>query len=213
VASTDARLRYPATARNREPILEVLRARVPGSARVLELASGSGEHAMHLCAALPQLDWQPSDPDPECRASIAAWIGHSRLQNVRAPLAIDVLAGQWGVEARAPFDLIVCINMIHIAPWPCALALLDGAARLLRVGGQLYLYGPFKRGGAHMAPSNEAFDAQLRERDPAWGVRDLEEFSNAAAARELELTEVVAMPANNLSVFYRRRPVVAAAVK
>jgi len=203
---TDLRRFAPAASRNREPILTVFRERVSADARVLEIGSGSGEHAIHLCAALPGLDWQPSDPDPASRASIAAWIAHARADNIRAPLDIDVLAARWGVEARAPFDAIVSINMIHIAPWECALALLEGAARLLCEDGVLFLYGPFKRGGVHTAPSNAAFDERLRSENVQWGVRDLDEIVHEAAGRGLRFIEAVEMPANNLSVVFRRVP-------
>jgi cyclopropane fatty-acyl-phospholipid synthase-like methyltransferase len=201
---SSARRCTPAAGRNREPILAVFRTRMAPAARVLEIGSGSGEHAIHLCTALPQLDWQPSDPDPASRASIAAWIAHSGLRNVRAPLDLDVRSARWGVEERAPFDCLVSINMIHIAPWACTLALLDGAARLLRAGGTLLLYGPFRRGGAHTAPSNAAFDERLRSEDPQWGVRDLDEVAAAAAERGLRFAEAVPMPANNLSVLFER---------
>jgi cyclopropane fatty-acyl-phospholipid synthase-like methyltransferase len=201
---TDARRFAPAASRNREPILEVLRARVSPNARVLEIGSGSGEHAVHVCAALPVIDWQPSDPDPANRASIAAWIAHSGLANVRPPLDIDVHSASWGVEERAPFDAIVSINMIHIAPWSATLALLDGAARLLGAGGSLFLYGPFMRIGRHTAPSNAAFDERLRSENPAWGVRDLDEIALTAEPRGLRFVEAVAMPANNISVLFER---------
>ena len=196
----------PAASRNREPILTVFRERVSADARVLEIGSGSGEHAIHLCTALPGLDWQPSDPDPASRASITAWIAHAGTDNIRAPLDIDVLAARWDVEARAPFDAIVSINMIHIAPWECALALLEGAARLLCEDGVLFLYGPFKRGGVHTAPSNAAFDERLRSENVQWGVRDLDEIVREASGRGLRLIEAVEMPANNLSVVFRRVP-------
>ena len=201
---TDPRRFAPAASRNREPILAVFRTRVSPEARVLEIGSGSGEHAIQLCAALPGLDWQPSDPDPASRESIVAWIAHTGLGTVRTPLDIDVRAAHWGVEARAPFDVIVSINMIHIAPWECTLALLEGAARLLRDDGVLFLYGPFTRGGAHTAPSNAAFDERLRNENAEWGVRDLDEVVTAAATRGLRFSEVVEMPANNLSVLFRR---------
>ena len=203
---TDLRRFAPAASRNREPILTVFRERVSADARVLEIGSGSGEHAIHLCAALPGLDWQPSDPDPASRASITAWIAHAGTDNIRAPLDIDVLAARWGVEARAPFDAIVSINMIHIAPWECALALLEGAARLLCEDGVLFLYGPFKRGGVHTAPSNAAFDERLRSENAQWGVRDLDEIVREASGRGLRFIEAVEMPANNLSVVFRRVP-------
>jgi SAM-dependent methyltransferase len=201
---TDLRRFASAASRNREPILTVLRTCVPADARVLEIGSGSGEHAIHFCAALPGLDWQPSDRDPASRESIAAWIAHSALGNVRAPLDIDVRTSRWGVEARAPFDAIVSINMIHIAPWECSLALLEGAARLLREDGTLFLYGPFMRGGVHTAPSNAAFDERLRSENAQWGVRDLDDIVAAAVPHGLALGEVVAMPANNYSVIFHR---------
>ena len=201
---TDARRFAPAAGRNREPILEVLRARVSANARVLEIGSGSGEHAVHICAALPGLDWQPSDPDPASRASIAAWIAHARLTNIRPPLDIDVHAATWGVEDRAPFDVIVSINMIHIAPWSAALALLDGARRLLRDGGMLFLYGPFMRSGQHTAPSNAAFDERLRSENPEWGVRDLDEVGRVADSHGLNRVELVTMPANNYIAIFER---------
>jgi|KBSSwiStaDraftv2_1062776.scaffolds.fasta_scaffold162950_3 SAM-dependent methyltransferase len=206
---TDARRFAPAATRNREPILEVLRARVPVGARVLEIGSGSGEHAVYVCAALPELDWQPSDPDPASRASIAAWTAYAGLGNIRPPLDIDVHAATWGMEECDPFDLIVSINMIHIAPWSATLALLEGAARLLREGGTLFLYGPFMRGGEHTAPSNEAFDARLRSENPEWGVRDLDEVVRAAEPRSLLHAETVAMPANNLAALFRRSALLA----
>lgn len=202
----DTRHFAAAAGRNRGPILEVLRAHLSPDACVLEIGSGTGEHAVHFCAALPGVDWQPSDPDPGCRASIAAWIAYAGLRNVRPPLDLDVRASAWGeAEARAPYDCVVSINMIHIAPWACALALLDGAARVLRPGGMLYLYGPFMRGGAHTAPSNAAFDARLRGENPEWGVRDLDDVIREAASRGLELAEIVEMPANNLSVLFEAR--------
>lgn len=169
-------------------------------ARVLEIASGTGEHAVFVAKAMPGLTWQPSDPDPVSRASIAAWIAQEGLTNVLPPLDIDVRAEDWG--GTGPFDAVVAINMIHIAPWDAALDLLRGAGRLLREGGILFLYGPYKREGRHTAPSNEAFDAWLKERDPAFGVRDLEEVQSAALANGLRLNDIVEMPANNLSLVF-----------
>jgi cyclopropane fatty-acyl-phospholipid synthase-like methyltransferase len=203
---TDARRFAAAAGRNRDPILAVFRTRVAADARVLEIGSGSGEHAVHLCTALPGLDWQPSDPDPANRESMMAWIDHSGLSNVRPPLDIDVRAATWGVEAIAPFDVVVSINMIHVAPWQCALALLEGAARLLRESGVVFLYGPFMRGGAHTAPSNAAFDERLRNENSQWGVRDLDDVVRAGSELGLHCVDVVPMPANNLSVILRRTP-------
>ncbi len=195
----DARRHAPAVQKNREPILAVLRRVLPATGLVLEVASGSGEHAVFFAAALPHVQWQPTDPDPANRASIAAWRDEAGLANLRAPLALDATDGEWPI-ARA--DAIVCINLIHIAPWAACLGLLDGAARVLGPGGRLYLYGPYLRDGRHTAPSNAAFDASLRARDPAWGVRDAGEVAAAASARGLSLVETVAMPNNNLSLLF-----------
>ncbi|UCE32102.1 MAG: DUF938 domain-containing protein [Burkholderiales bacterium] len=191
----------PAAERNRQPILEVLAAVLPESGLVLEVASGTGQHVEHFAAALPALQWQPSDPDPDARASIDARIRLAGLDNVRAAIALDVRRTPWPLEAA---DAIVCINMIHIAPWSAALALLDGAAAVLPPGGVLVLYGPYMRDGVHTAPSNARFDAYLRARDPQWGVRDLREVQAAAAAAGLALDRVLEMPANNLSVVFRK---------
>jgi cyclopropane fatty-acyl-phospholipid synthase-like methyltransferase len=201
---TDRRTFAASTARNREPILAVLRRVLPENAKVLEIASGAGEHAVFLARAMPTLDWQPSDPDREARDSIAGWVAHEALTNVRPPLAIDVHDETWGVEDRAPFGAIVSINMIHIAPWSAALGLLKGAGRLLRAGGLLFLYGPFLQEGRHTAPSNAAFDASLRARNAEWGVRDLSEICIAAERHSLRLHEIVEMPANNLSVIFAK---------
>jgi len=189
----------PATERNRVPILEVLRRVLPAEGLALELASGTGQHAAFFAAALPTLTWQPSDPDPILRASIAAWT--EGLPNVRPPVELDATRRPWPI-ARA--DAVLCINMIHITPWAACLGLLDGAGTVLPAGGVLYLYGPYRRGGAHTAPSNAVFDADLRARNPAWGVRDLEAVEAAATAAGFTLAEIVEMPANNLSLVFRR---------
>lgn len=202
---SDRRIFTASTARNREPVLAVLRRVLPQHARVLEIASGAGEHAIFIAKAMPTLDWQPSDPDQESRDSIASWMAHEEPANVRPPLAIDVREETWGVENRAPFDAIVSINMIHIAPWSAALGLLKGAARLLRAGGILFLYGPFMRDSRHTAPSNAAFDASLKARNVEWGVRDLSEIFLAAEPHGLRLLETIEMPANNLSVIFAKR--------
>ena len=198
---TDPRRFAPAAARNREPIHDVLRRVLPPAGTVLEIASGSGEHTAYLAERLPALIFQPSDPDPDARASVDAWSASLALPNVRPALALDVTQDDWGVTSAGA---VVCINMIHIAPWACCEALLRGAARLLPEGGPLYLYGPYKFGGAHTAASNEAFDASLRGRNPLWGVRDLDEVVRAAGSVGLVLEETVAMPANNFSVILRR---------
>jgi SAM-dependent methyltransferase len=194
------RLYYPATARNREAILAVLRSRLPARGTVLEIGSGSGEHAVYLAAALPQLRWQPSDPDAAARASIAAWIEHEGATNVEPPVELDVMRWPWPIE-RA--DAILCANMIHIAPWEAAQGLLAGAARVLPPGGRLLLYGPFVIDG-QTAPSNREFDASLRARDSRWGVRELRDVEREAASHGLVLVETVGMPANNTIVELRR---------
>lgn len=191
----------PSAERNREPILAVLRATLPASGRVLEIASGTGQHAIWFARAMPGLDWQPSDADADARDSIAAWTAHEGLANVRAPLALDVHQPDWGMDT---LDAVVCINMIHISPWSAAQALFAGASRRLVDGGVLYLYGPYKRGGAHTSPSNDAFDQQLRNRDPEWGVRDMEAVVALGASVGLVCDEPIAMPANNFSLVFRK---------
>lgn len=190
----------PATERNREAIREVLARVLPPTGDVLEIASGSGEHVIFLAAAFPTLTFQPSDPDPTARASIAAWRAEANLENLRPPLALDASAMAWPA-ARA--DAILCINMIHIAPWTATLGLFAGAARMLAAGGLLYLYGPYLVDG-ETAPSNRDFDRSLRDRDPQWGVRELREVEREAHARGFASHDVVAMPANNLSVMFKR---------
>ncbi len=191
----------PATARNRGPILDVLRPRLPADGLVLEVASGSGEHAVHFAANLPQLVFQPSDPDEDALASIDAWVATSALANIRPAVALDATAPSWPVGEAAA---VLCCNMIHIAPWSAAVGLVAGAARVLPDHGLLYLYGPYRRDGEHTAPSNEAFDRDLRRRNPAWGIRDLEAVIELAEAHGFAPTEVIDMPANNLSVIFRR---------
>ena len=198
-------LTAPAVARNREPILAVLRRVLPEHGLVLEIASGSGEHAVYFAAALPHLNWQPTDPDPEARASIAAYRAATALPNVLPPLALDAAAAHWPVtEIDVQIDAIVSINMIHIAPWVAAEGLMAGAERLLPERGVLFLYGPFREHGRHTAPSNAAFDESLRARNREWGVRDLDEVAALASRHGFALEERIAMPANNLSVVFRR---------
>lgn len=199
----DARQISPSTARNREPILAVLQRVLPANARVLELASGTGEHAVYIARAMPSLTWQPSDPDPTARASIAAWIEHEALTNVAPPLDVDVSASHWGVEDQR-FDALVAINMIHISPWEATLGLMAGAGRLLRCGGLLFTYGAYKRDGQHTAPSNKSFEQWLKARDPRFGVRDMADVEAAANAQGLALREIVEMPANNFSLVFVR---------
>jgi SAM-dependent methyltransferase len=196
-------LTAPAAERNKDPILDVLRRVLPPRGVVLEVASGTGQHAVHMAVALPGLVWQPSDPDPDARASISAWIEETGAANVLPPLALDVRSVPWPI---AEADAVVCINMIHIAPWTAAEHLVAGAGRILGPGAPLVLYGPYRRNGRHTAASNDAFDADLRRRNPDWGVRDLEAVAALAAENGLALDEVVEMPANNLTVVLRRAP-------
>jgi len=198
----DASQQSPSTARNREPILSVLQRVLPAKAEVLEIASGTGEHAVFFAQAQPGWRWRPSDLDAAARASIAAWAAAEAVSNVLAPVEIDVRAADWGVSG--PFDAIVAINMIHISPWAATLGLMAGAGRLLRAGGMLYTYGPYKRGGEHTAPSNEAFEQWLKARDVNFGVRDVADVEQAANAQGLRLLESVEMPANNLSLVFVR---------
>ena len=190
----------PATERNRGPIRDVLARVLPASGTVLEIASGSGEHAVAFAQAFPALTWQPSDPDPSARASIAAWRDEAGLANLAPPIELDVMK-PW--PALAP-SAIACINMVHISPWEASLALFANAGRILAPGAVLYLYGPYRFSGAFTAESNAEFDRSLRARDPRWGVRDVDDLVAAARAAQLELVETVAMPANNHSLIFRR---------
>ncbi len=199
--TADQRQYRPHVARNREPILAVLRRVLPRKGLVLEVASGSGEHAAYFAAELPALDWQPTDPDPQALASAAAHRATAPMPNLLPPLALDVTAAHWPV-ARA--DAIICCNMIHIAPWAACEGLIAGAARTLADGGMLFLYGPYKIGGDHTAPSNRDFDLDLRARNPQWGIRDLGEVTALAEQHGFKLAETASMPANNLSVIFRR---------
>ena len=191
----------PAVARNRDPILDVLRRHLPPKGLVLEFASGTGEHAMHFAAALPHLTFQPSDPNESARASIDDWARTRGLANVRPALALDAAAGTWPVEG---VSAILCINMIHISPWAATEGLMAGAGRLLTPAGKLILYGPYLEAGVTTAPSNLAFDESLKGRDPAWGIRDLAEVTALAVAHGLRLAERIAMPANNLIVVFEK---------
>lgn len=188
----------PATARNRQPILDVLRPHLPARGMVLEVASGSGEHTAYFAQALPVLVFQPSDPDDVARASVDAWC--EELGNVRPALALDAASATWPIAAA---DAVVCINMIHISPWESTIGLIGGAARLLPSGGTLFLYGPYFREGVGTAPSNLAFDRDLRTRNPAWGIRWLEQVATLAQAHGFAEPLVVEMPANNLSLVFR----------
>ncbi len=194
----DARWSSHSVERNRDAVLAELRALLPTAGRVLEIASGSGEHAAHFAAALPNLEFQPSDPNPEARASIDAWC--KGLPNVRPALGLDAALPNWPALQA---DAVLCVNMIHIAPWAAAQGLVAGAGRVLQTGGLLALYGPFLRDDVPTAPSNAAFDAGLRVRDPAWGVRRLEDVAALAAAAGFGAPAITAMPANNLLVAFR----------
>ena len=191
------RRQAPAAARNRDPILDVLRPHLPAQGLVLEVASGSGEHTAHFAEALPHLTFQPSDLDPAARTSIDAWT--EGLANVRPAVRLDASADIWPIEQA---DAVVCINMIHIAPWDAAVGLIRGAARRLPAGGTLFLYGPYSRPGVTTAPSNLAFDRDLRARNPAWGLRDLDAIATLATQHGFSPPQIVEMPANNLSLVF-----------
>jgi hypothetical protein len=194
------RRQAPAAARNRQPILDVLRPHLPARGLVLEVASGSGEHTAHFAQALPDLTFQPSDPDAVARASIDDWAATLGLANVRPALELDAAAEAWPIAGA---DAIACINMIHISPWESTIGLIRGAARLLPKNGTLFLYGPYFRDGFEAAASNLAFDRDLRARNPAWGIRALEEVVALAQANGFAPPLITEMPANNLSVVFR----------
>ena len=200
----NARAFAPAAARNSGPVIEVLRGVLPVSGQVLEVASGTGQHVVAFAEAFPKVTWQPSDPDPEARSSIAGWIAHRAVGNVRPPLDLDVARSGWEHALAGPFDAVLAINLIHIAPWSACDGLLRGAAKLLACGGLLCLYGPYFRDDAPNAPSNVAFDRMLRSQDPAWSVRCLRTVAQAAEQVGFALGWVADMPANNLSVVFRR---------
>ena len=191
----------PAAERNREPIAAVLRAVLPARGTVLEVASGTGQHAAWFAGLFPNLDWQPSDPDPAALASILAWQDEEDAPNLRPPIRLDAETDRWPVE-RA--DAILCVNMVHISPWRATLGLLRGAGALLPPGGPLILYGPYRRAGVATAPSNEAFDLSLKSRNPEWGLRTLEAVAVEAEANGLLFERLFEMPANNLTLVFRR---------
>lgn len=190
----------PATLRNRDAIVDILAGALPPTGLVLEVASGSGEHIVHFAGHFPALEWQPSDPDPHALASIAAWSGEAALPNLRVPVMLDAAAA-WPIDLA---DALLCINMVHIAPWEATVGLMRGAAQVLPAGGLLYLYGPYLRDGVETAASNAAFDHSLRQRDPAWGLRSVEAVTKAAADEGIMLERLVEMPANNLSLLFRK---------
>jgi len=190
----------PAAMRNREPIANVLREWLPATGVVLEIASGTGEHAMHFAEQFPALDWQPSDIHPDALGSIAAWRAAAALPNVRSPAVLDAGQPNWPIEHA---DAVLSINMVHISPWASALGLIAGAARLLAPGAPLILYGPWLQSGVEPAPGNVSFDADLKRRDPDWGLRTVEDFA-AAASPQFQLAAHRDMPANNLMLLFRR---------
>lgn len=195
----------PAAERNRVPILQVLRDVLPERARVLEVASGTGQHASYFAEQLADVHWQPTDRDPECLRSIEAWTRGAAAERIASPRQLDVCSGRWDLPAES-YDAVFAANMIHIAPFEACLGLLEGAARHLGESGVLVLYGPFRIDGRHTAPSNERFDASLRARDPRWGVRDLETVRQHAEEAGLRYRKRVAMPANNFVVIFQRAP-------
>ena len=201
--NSDARQYAPATERNREAILEVLLQVLPPTGTVLEVSSGTGEHAVFFAPRLAPRKWLPSDPNPLALASINAWRSYTKCENLYPPIALDACQPTWELGNVEPIRAIANINMIHIAPWEACLGLMAGAKQILPPGGILYLYGPFTRGGKHTSPSNIAFDESLREQDPYWGVRDLDEVVAVAKSQQLALVKTVAMPANNLSVIFQ----------
>ena len=200
----DHRRYAPATARNREAILTVLQRHLPSKGKVLEIASGTGEHILYFAqASCPDLFFQPTDPDAAARASIDAWVDSCGVSNVRHAIELDATDDVWPITNA---DAIICINMVHIAPWAATEGLVRGAAQMLPTEGMLYLYGPYRFEGRHTASSNEAFDADLRRQNPKWGVRDVEAMVNLATAHNFQPPMIEQMPANNVSLMFRRLP-------
>ena len=198
---SDDRQYAPATLRNRDFILDVVRDVLPKTGVILEIASGSGEHVVHFARNFPTLILQPSDPAPDARLSIAAWVKATGVTNVRTPVALDAIDSDWPIASA---DGIICINMVHISPWEATLGLIKAAAAILPPGSPLYLYGPYIRGGFATAPSNQAFDQNLRDRNPNWGLRDLEAVAAMAQCVGFSAPVITEMPANNLSLVFRR---------
>lgn len=199
--SPDPRLHSPAAERNRGPLLEVLARELPARGNLLEIASGPGQHAVFFAAAFPDLVWQPSDPRDEALASIAAYSGDAGLSNLRSPLNLDVEAWPWPI---ATADAMLTVNLLHVAPWSATEALFSGAAKVLKHGGPLLIYGPFKRDGQHTSPGNAAFDADLKARDPRLGLRDLDDVGAVARAAGFAQMKVIDMPANNMTLVFRQ---------
>ena len=199
--TADGKWSIPAAERNKGPILDVLARVLPKRGVVLEVASGTGQHVIHFAKTLSGLTWQPSDPDAELRESISRRVEEARLANVNSPIDLDVGRLPWPLQAA---DAVLCINMIHVAPWSATLALLEGARALLPMRHVLFLYGPYRRFGGHTSESNAQFDRQLRSHCPEWGLRDLEAVVDVAAQTGFSLAEIVQMPANNFSLVFRR---------
>tara|TARA_R110002020_G_scaffold34066_32_gene103933 strand:+ start:11115 stop:11723 length:609 start_codon:yes stop_codon:yes gene_type:complete len=200
--SQDPKLTSPSALRNRGPIADLLRHVLPDSGTVLEIASGSGEHVIHFASLFPHLVWQPSDPSPQARASTLHWVQAEAVTNVAPPLDIDASSETWPIEWA---NAMIAINMVHISPWPATQGLLKAAGKLLPAGGILVLYGPYRRRGRPLEPSNVEFDASLRARNPEWGIRLLEDVARAAEPAGLAMTSVTEMPANNLGVVFTRQ--------
>ena len=200
--SGEARRFAPATSRNRDAIADVLRRILPPSGEVLEIASGTGEHILYFAGLFPDLSWQPSDPDESALVSIEAWRSEAKLANLQPPLELDAVASDWPVDG---VGAIICINMIHIAPWEAAIGLMKGAGKLLPPGGLLYLYGPYREEGVSLAESNASFDLSLKSRNPAWGLREAADVIALANSNGLDFEKRAEMPANNLSLIFRKR--------
>jgi hypothetical protein len=198
---TDHRQYAPATVRNRDFILDALRDVLPTTGVILEIASRSGEHVVYFARNLPSLAFQPSDPEPEALLSVAAWVKAAQVTNVRVPIVLAASQSTWPLASA---DGIICINMIHISPWDATVGLIRSAAAILPRGSPLYLYSPYKRKGFATAPSNQAFDQNLRDRNPTWGLRDLEAVAAIAQSTGFSVPAVTEMPANNLSIVFRR---------
>ena len=204
--NTDVRLDYPATGRNQEVILDVLKEALPKSGAVLEVASGSGQHITYFAQQIPQLKWQPSDIEAAARASIDAWRNEMGVtEAVHTPIDLDASVDIWSLGHIKDLNAIMSINMIHISAWEACLGLLKNASRVLPAGGVLYLYGPFKVGGLHIAPSNAEFDLSLQSQNPSWGVRNLDDVAEEALKQNFQLMKTIRMPANNFSVIFHKK--------
>ena len=204
--NTDVRLDYPATGRNQEVILDVLKEALPNSGAVLEVASGSGQHITYFAQQIPQLKWQPSDIEAAARASIDAWRNEMGVtEAVHTPIDLDASVDIWSLGHIKDLNAIMSINMIHISAWEACLGLLKNASRVLPAGGVLYLYGPFKVGGFHIAPSNAEFDLSLQSQNPSWGVRNLDDVAEEALKQNFQLMKTIRMPANNFSVIFHKK--------